>query len=260
MVALFFLLYTFFFLFYFEFLFFTTTSQLVSSNLLLNFCWPITSIKSTLLTAFSPSSASVNRKIDQTSISFSYRIDVFLRLLLPSAMFTSITKSYENILLNQFTYMVITPNFIDLFNLVLFSNPLFLNTKLFDISGFISNTGTNSFKVLYYIYKVPSFSTWLVFFTPYENLTARKSFGQQTKLISLEKLFKAAAWAEREVSELFGIFFVSKITNRKLVTDYFFKVYPLLKWVPSIGFTEVYCSAEGFFANRSVKVFNSSLS
>ena len=62
------------------------------------------------------------------------------------------------------------------------------------------------------------------------------------------------------VLAFFGICFLAKITNRKLVTDYFFKVYPLLKWVPSIGFTEVYCSAEGFFANRSVKVFNSCLS
>lgn len=247
-------------MFYFEFLFFTTPQQLASSYSLLNFCWPILVLARTIKAVASTMKFRSNQKTQPILFSFSYRIDVFFRLLLPAAMFTAITKSYESTLLNQFTYMVITPNFIDLFNLLLFSNPLFTNTKLFDISGFISNTGKSSFKVLYYVYKVPSFSTWLVFFSPYENLSSRTSFGQQVKLVSLEKLFKAAAWAEREVSELFGVFFTSKITNRKLVTDYFFKIYPLLKWVPSIGFTEVYCSAEGFFANRSVKVFNSSLS
>lgn len=191
-------------------------------------------------------------------LSFSYRVDIFFRLLLPAAMFTTVSKNYQSTLLNQFTYMIVSPAFLDMFTLLLFSNPLFLNTKLFDISAFISNARSSTFKVLYYVYKIPSFSTWLVFFTPYESFTAGS--GSCAKVISVEKLFKAAAWAEREVGELFGICFLTKITNRKLVTDYFFKVYPLLKWVPSIGFTEVYCSAEGFFANRSVKVFNSCLS
>lgn len=245
---------------YFEFFFSESQLFLPKTTSINLFCWPVSSVKYIIKTI---NSFKLNTKIGQltsTSISFSYRIDVFFRLLLPSALFTTITKSYETTLLNQFTYIAITPNFLDLFNLLLFSNPLFLNTKLFDISGFISNQGSQTFKVLYYVYKIPSFSSWLVLFAPFENISLKKQNNSQTKLISIEKLFKAASWAEREVSELFGITFISKITNRKLITDYFFKVYPLLKWVPSIGFTEVYCSAEGFFANRSVKVFNSSLS
>jgi len=233
---------------------------LAKTTSLSSFCWPVVAIKSFIkkLNLLRPLSAV--KSLSQTSWNFSYRIDIFFRLLVPGALFTAVNKSYSNTLFNQFTYITITPSFLDILNLILFSNPLFLNTKLFDISAFIHNQVNNSFKVLYYIYKVPSFSTWLVFFVPYENFNAKRSLHLQTKLLSIEKLFKSAAWAEREVSELFGITFISKVTNRKLVTDYFFKVYPLLKWVPSIGFTEVYCSAEGFFANRSVKVFNSSLS
>ena len=193
-----------------------------------------------------------------TEVTFSYRVDIFFRLLLPATLFVTVFKSYKSIFLNCYTYLIISPQSLDLFNLLLFSNPLFINTKLFDVSAFINNLSANTFKVLYYVYKLPSFSTWLVLFLPYENLTSNSK--ALPKVLSVEKLFKAASWAEREVSELFGIFFLSKVTNRKLITDYFFKVYPLLKWVPSVGFTEVYCSAEGFFANRSVKLFNSALS
>jgi len=223
--------------------------------------WPIAQTKTYLL-AKSSSAANKNRVVWAFSeATFSYRVDIFFRLLIPAALFLTVTKSYKSIFLNTYTYLLVSPHFIDVFTLLLFSNPLFANTKLFDLSAFINNSSKDVFKCVYYVYKVPTFSTWLVFFTPYENLSSGKSVAcTRTKLVSIEKLFKSASWAEREVSELFGIFFLSKITNRKLITDYFFKIYPLLKWVPSVGFTEVYCSAEGFFANRAVKVFNSSLS
>ena len=197
-------------------------------------------------------------RLCKNEVTFSYRVDVFFRLLLPAAIFVTVFKSYRSVFLNTYTYLIISPQSLDVFNLLLFSNPLFINTKLFDISAFVNNLTTSTFKVLYYVYKLPSFSTWLILFVPYESLSS--TLVSSSKILSIEKLFKAASWAEREVSELFGIFFFSKVTNRKLITDYFFKVYPLLKWVPSIGFTEVYCSAEGFFSNRAVKVFNSALS
>ena len=160
-------------------------------------------------------------------VTFSYRVDVFFRLLVPAALFVTVFKSYRSVFLNTYTYLIIPPQSLDVFNLLLFSNPLFLNTKLFDVSAFINNVTTSTFKVLYYVYKLPTFSTWLILFIPYENLSS--NLITSPKILSIEKLFKAASWAEREVSELFGIFFFSKVTNRKLITDYFFKVNPLLK-------------------------------
>lgn len=220
--------------------------------------WQFSSASAFALIAVSPLTKQRRRRVSFSEVSFSYRVDVFFRLLLPVAVFVAVFKSYQSIFLNAYTYLIIAPQTLDMFNLLLFSNPLFINTKLFDISAFINSLSATSFKVLYYVYKLPTFSTWLILFVPYENLSSRSFVS--TRILSVEKLFKAASWAEREVSELFGIFFMSKITNRKLITDYFFKVYPLLKWVPSVGFTEVYCSAEGFFANRSVKLFNAALS
>ena len=52
---------------------------------------------------------------------------------------------------------------------------------------------------------------------------------------------------------------MNKVSDRKLITDYFFKSFPMLKWVPSVGFTEVSLSAEGYFVNRSVKLYNAAL-
>lgn len=192
-----------------------------------------------------------------------YQIDIFIRLLLPNLVFFSVFKQKKSVNSSAFSHLAISGEYLDIFSLLLYSNPLFINTMLYDVSAFINSLKKNTFKTLYYVFKVPTFNTWLVLFIPYESLSASNFLEKNTNrlnLISIEKLFKAASWGEREVGELFGINFFFKITNRKLITDYFFKVYPLLKWVPSIGFSEVYCSAEGYFYNRSVKVFNSALS
>lgn len=241
-----------------NFLFFRSHDPLGDLLTLSKLFWKALLVKKKLRTPASTGCNPVQEKSGMREVTFSYRVDVFFRLLVPAALFVTVFKSYKSVFLNTYTYLIISPQSLDVFNLLLFSNPLFLNTKLFDISAFINNLTTSTFKVLYYVYKLPTFSTWLILFTPYENLSSNLT--TSPKILSVEKLFKAASWAEREISELFGIFFFSKVTNRKLITDYFFKVYPLLKWVPSVGFTEVYCSSEGFFSNRSVKVFNSALS
>ena len=245
-------------MYYSNFLLFRSHAPLGDLLTLSKLFWKILLVKKKLRTPAFTGRNPIQEKSGMFEVTFSYRVDVFFRLLVPAALFVTVFKSYRAVFLNTYTYLIISPQSLDVFNLLLFSNPLFLNTKLFDISAFINNLTVSTFKVLYYVYKLPTFSTWLILFIPYENLSS--NLITSPKILSIEKLFKAASWAEREVSELFGIFFFSKVTNRKLITDYFFKVYPLLKWVPSVGFTEVYCSAEGFFSNRPVKVFNSALS
>jgi ribosomal protein S14 len=179
------------------------------------------------------------------------RIDVFLRLLLPTVFFFSLKKTHKTVLFNFYSFLFWPVVFLDLLAIIIFSNPIFLNVQFFDLSAFINSSLANKL-TLYYTFKIPLFATWLVVFLP---LTSSNVVAP-----SLEILFKSLAWAEREVSELFGFYFFFKKNNRKLITDYFFKINPLLKWVPSIGFSEVYLSSEGFFKNRSIKVFNASLS
>jgi len=53
-------------------------------------------------------------------------------------------------------------------------------------------------------------------------------------------LFQNITWAEREISEMFGISFGGKKDNRRLLLDFSFIGNPLLKSYPVTGFVEVY--------------------
>ncbi len=189
--------------------------------------------------------------------SLKYRLDLFLKLLAPASRFAIFKKKGASSNVFFFSFVLWPAEFLDLLALLFYSNPIFSNTKYFDTSAFLKQGRKRFTLVLYYVFKVPLFSSWLIVFVETGSTTATKD---APRVLSLETLFRGAAWAERELSELFGFFFFFKSNNRKLVTDYFFKVYPLLKWVPSIGFSEIYVSSEGFFFLRPVKVFNSSLS
>lgn len=216
--------------------------------------------KSTLLHIFKlPSLLQLSRQLYSNFFSAPLRLDIFFRILIPSINFISLTK-FKSFQKNSSIFISVIPyELLDLVVLILYSSPLFFNTVFFDISCFFFSQRGELYKIIYYIFKVPLFHTWFSLFVPYaKNCTTEFNF--KNKIISLEKLFKSLSWGEREVSEMFNISFHGKVSSRKLLTDYFTKVYPLLKWVPSIGFSELYCSAEGYFLLRGVKVFNSSLS
>ena len=56
---------------------------------------------------------------------------------------------------------------------------------------------------------------------------------------SISQNFKAADWMEREIYDMFGIFFDFK-NNKRIFTDYGFYGYPLRKEFPLTGFFEIY--------------------
>lgn len=56
---------------------------------------------------------------------------------------------------------------------------------------------------------------------------------------SVSNLFPSASWLEREVWDLFGVFFLNHLDLRRILTDYGFEGYPLRKDFPLSGFTEV---------------------
>jgi len=185
------------------------------------------------------------------------RLDIFLKLLVPVSTFILLRKINKGVSLTENLTVLWPAEYLDILGLILYSNPIFLNTSFFDLSAYSGLKSKKSEIVIFYLFKIPVVSGWLIVFVSQQQGVSNK---KKINILSLETLFKSLSWAEREVSELFGIFFLFKKNNRKLISDYFLKIYPMLKWVPSVGFSEVYLSSEGFFFNRPIRVFNGSLS
>lgn len=62
---------------------------------------------------------------------------------------------------------------------------------------------------------------------------------------SITPLYNSANWIEREVWDLYGIFFSNHKDLRRILTDYGFKGHPLRKDFPLTGFNE--CIYDDFF-------------
>lgn len=58
-------------------------------------------------------------------------------------------------------------------------------------------------------------------------------------LPSVSNIFKSANWLEREVWDMFGIYFYNHPDLRRILTDYGFFGYPLRKDFPLTGYLEV---------------------
>jgi NADH-quinone oxidoreductase subunit C len=60
------------------------------------------------------------------------------------------------------------------------------------------------------------------------------------KINSLNLIFLSVNWLEREVFDMFGIFYKNHPDLRRILTDYGFKGYPLRRDFPLIGFKEIF--------------------
>lgn len=58
-------------------------------------------------------------------------------------------------------------------------------------------------------------------------------------IYSLIKLYKSMNWLEREIWDLFGIFFKNHVDFRRILTDYGFYGFPLRKDFPLMGYYEI---------------------
>jgi NADH dehydrogenase (ubiquinone) Fe-S protein 3 len=60
-----------------------------------------------------------------------------------------------------------------------------------------------------------------------------------TPICSVVKIFPAAGWWEREVWDMFGVYFSNHPDLRRILTDYGFEGHPLRKDFPLSGYVEV---------------------
>jgi NADH:ubiquinone oxidoreductase subunit C len=68
-----------------------------------------------------------------------------------------------------------------------------------------------------------------------------RTYANEVKAIpSLTSVFKNADWWEKEVWDMFGVFFSYHFDLRRLLTDYGFEGYPMRKDFPLVGYDEVY--------------------
>jgi NADH:ubiquinone oxidoreductase subunit C len=56
---------------------------------------------------------------------------------------------------------------------------------------------------------------------------------------SVGSLFRSAVWLERELWDMFGIFFIGHVDLRRILTDYGFAGFPLRKDFPLSGYEEL---------------------
>ena len=70
-------------------------------------------------------------------------------------------------------------------------------------------------------------------------LILKISLNEKEGIDSLVSDYKSANWLEREVWDMFGIFFFNHNDLRRILTDYGFEGYPLRKYFPITGYTEV---------------------
>jgi len=141
------------------------------------------------------------------------------------------------------TFFVLKTSIKELFSLSLFMKAHSLSrfSQLIDIATEDAPKRKNRFRVNYIL----------------------SSFGYSNKLIitlvvrelqyipSLASLFSSAGWLEREVWDLYGVYFSGNTDLRRILTDYGFSGHPLRKDFPLSGFSEIYYSLE---QNRIVVV------
>ena len=70
-------------------------------------------------------------------------------------------------------------------------------------------------------------------------ITVKVMIDDKSPVPSVSKIFSSADWWEREIWDLFGIFFSGHPDLRRILTDYGFDGHPLRKDFPLTGYVEV---------------------
>ena len=98
-----------------------------------------------------------------------------------------------------------------------------------DISGADYPTRSQRFEVVYHLLSVR-----------YNARIRVKTYADEvTPVPSATGIFRSADWYEREIWDMYGVFFVGHPDLRRILTDYGFEGHPLRKDFPLSGYSEV---------------------
>lgn len=139
-------------------------------------------------------------------------------------------------------FLYINENTMNLFFLLISQNFIYIYEQLINITcidnlnlpsnsmhGNLSNDNYNRFTLIYILNNINTTSRLII----------SLSFSLGAFITSVSEIYKASIWLEREIYDLFGVFFASHPDLRRLVTDYGFKGFPLRKDFPLTGYLEV---------------------
>ena len=102
-------------------------------------------------------------------------------------------------------------------------------TQVSDITAVDYPTREKRFEVVYNLLSVR-----------YNSRIRVKTYADEaTPVPSLTSLYDGALWYEREVYDMYGVFFVGHPDLRRMLTDYGFDGHPLRKDFPLTGYTEL---------------------
>lgn len=127
------------------------------------------------------------------------------------------------------SYIVVSRQEIRSFVAFLKLNSLLRATNAIDITVVDNITKELRFSVNYQFQSISNNARW--------NITTWAS--ETNPLLSLQVMYPAFNWAEREVWDMYGIFFIKHPDLRRILTDYGFVGFPLRKDFPLSGFREV---------------------
>lgn len=149
-------------------------------------------------------------------------------------------QSYRNKRIINLDYFI-KIDYIKLFNVskilaksLLFSYDQLINISCVDNLNLKSYNLLSRFTLIYVLNKINTASRLVILI----------DFAEKDIITSISSIYKAANWLEREVFDLFGVFFSNHFDLRRILTDYGFKGFPLRKDFPLTGYLELRYSEE----------------
>lgn len=153
---------------------------------------------------------------------------------------TSIIPTISSMVINKEKIINVENRFLTFTATVLKNHINYQYKILTSVSGVDLMAAENRFAIVYDLLSL-RFSS---------RLRLRTFANESTVVPSLVPVYINANWWEREVWDMFGVYFINHPELRRILTDYGFEGYPLRKDFPLVGF----CETQYFDSEKRVEV------